>query len=213
MEENLSAYANYELGEAFFALTNKMVVRDGIPFSRTGDFEFVSPNWRKLADKKDKTPDDIKKIDEDYKMEIRDLADSCIIYMGAKTNNKTYKFSLEDYKNFLSATNVDKFAIPNDKAELEIYNKKIEIQFKKLANHGEETGDNLIDNKDFAAYIYALDMKSERDENNNFKGFILNGKITPMDYAVAYHQLKEDKDNLFSLKLRDAYKNLFVNNA
>ena len=209
MSENLSAYANYELGEAFFEIINKMVVRDGIPFSRIGDFEIVSPSWRKLADKKDKSPDEIKKIDDDYRMEIRDLADSCMVYMGAKTNNKTYKFSLEDYKNFLVSTNVDKFAIPNDKAEIENYNKKIEIQFKKIANHGEETGDNLIDNKDFAAFIYALDMKSERDENNNFKGFILNGKITPMDYAIAYRELKEDSDNMISFKLRQAYKNLF----
>ena len=209
MSENLSAYANYELGEAFFEIINKMVVRDGIPFSRIGDFEIVSPNWRKLADKKDKSPDEIKKIDDDYRMEIRDLADSCMVYMGAKTNNKTYKFTLDDYKNFLVSTNVDKFAIPNDKAEIENYNKKIEIQFKKIANHGEETGDNLIDNKDFAAFIYALDMKSERDENNNFKGFILNGKITPMDYAIAYRELKEDSDNMISFKLHQAYKNLF----
>ena len=213
MSENLSAYANYELGEAFFEIINKMVVRDGIPFSRIGDFEIVSPSWRKLADKKDKSADDIKKIDGDYRMEIRDLADSCMVYMGAKTNNKTYKFTLDDYKNFLVSTNVDKFAIPNDKAEIENYNKKIEIQFKKIANHGEETGDNLIDNKDFAAFIYALDMKSERDENNNFKGFILNGKITPMDYAIAYRELKEDSDNMISFKLRQAYKNLFLNNS
>ena len=94
MSENLSAYANYELGEAFFEIINKMVVRDGIPFPRIGDFEIVSPNWRKLADKKDKTPDEIKKIDDDYKMEIRDLADSCMVYMGAKTNNKTYRTNL-----------------------------------------------------------------------------------------------------------------------
>ncbi len=209
MSEKLSEYANYELGEAFFAIVNKMVVQDGIPFSRIGNFEFVSSSWLKLADKKDKSSAEIKKLDEDYKIEIRDLADSCIIYMGAKTKNKTYKFTLEDYKNFLSITNVDKMAIPNDKADFESYNKKIEIQFKKLANHGEESGDNLIDKRDFAAFIYALDMKSDRDEQNNFKGFILNGKITPMDYAIAYRELKEDRDNMISFKLRHAYKNLF----
>ena len=55
-------------------------------------------------------------------------------------------------------------------------------------------------------------MKSERDENNKFKGFYLNGKITPMDYAIAYRELKEDADNMISFKLRQGYKNLFVNN-
>ena len=209
MANELSAYANYELGEAFFEIINKMVIRDGIPFSRIGDFEIVSPSWRKLADKEQKTPDEIKKVDEDYKMEIRDLADSCMIYMAAKCGNKNYNITLEEYKIFLTQTNVDKTAIPNDKTELENYNKRIETQFKKIANHGEQTGDNLIDNKDFAAFIYALDMKSERDENNNFKGFILNGKITPMNYAIAYSELKEEADNMISFKLRQAYKNLF----
>ncbi len=210
MAEGLSDYANYELGEAFFEIVSKMVIADGIPFNKIGDFEIVSPSWRKLANKPDKTPDEIKQIDNDYKIEIRDLADSCMIYMAAKTGNKTYKISLEEYKAFLAQTATNKVAIPNDKIELEQYNKKIEIQFKKIANHGEESGDNLIDNKDMAAYIYALDMKSEHDENNNFTGFILNGKITPMNYAVAYRELKEDVDNLFSLKLRHAYKNLFM---
>ena len=209
MANELSAYANYELGEAFFEIINKMVIRDGIPFSRIGDFEIVSPSWRKLADKEQKTPDEIKKVDEDYKMEIRDLADSCMIYMAAKCGNKNYNITLEEYKIFLTQTNVDKTAIPNDKTELENYNKRIETQFKKIASHGEQTGDDLIDNKDFAAFIYALDMKSERDENNNFKGFILNGKITPMNYAIAYRELKEEADNMISFKLRQAYKNLF----
>ena len=209
MANELSAYANYELGEAFFEIINKMVIRDGIPFSRIGDFEIVSPSWRKLADKEQKTPDEIKKVDEDYKMEIRDLADSCMIYMAAKCGNKNYNITLGEYKIFLTQTNVDKTAIPNDKTELENYNKRIETQFKKIANHGEQTGDDLIDNKDFAAFIYALDMKSERDENNNFKGFILNGKITPMNYAIAYRELKEEADNMISFKLRQAYKNLF----
>ena len=209
MANELSAYANYELGEAFFEIINKMVIRDGVPFSRIGDFEIVSPSWRKLADKEQKTPDEIKKVDEDYKMEIRDLADSCMIYMAAKCGNKNYNITLEEYKIFLTQTNVDKTAIPNDKTELENYNKRIETQFKKIANHGEQTGDDLIDNKDFAAFIYALDMKSERDENNNFKGFILNGKITPMNYAIAYRELKEEADNMISFKLRQAYKNLF----
>ena len=97
----LSEFANYELGEAFFDIIDKMVVGDGIPFSKAGDFDIVSPGWRKLANKNNKTPDDIKKIDQDYKMEIRDLADSCILYMCAKVGNKTYKLNFEEYKKFL----------------------------------------------------------------------------------------------------------------
>ena len=205
----LSKYANYELGEAFFEILNSMVVRDGIPTPKMEPFEIVSPSWRKLADKKDKTPEEISKIDADYKTEIHDLADSCVVYMAAKTGNKTYKFTFEEYKSFLQQTNIDKTAIPTSANGIEEYNKKINIQFLKIANHGEAQGDNLIDNDDLAAFIYALDMKSERDENNQFKGFILNGKITPMNYALAYRELKEDADNMFSFKLRQAYQNLF----
>ncbi len=205
----LSQFANYELGEAFFEITSSMVVQDGIPFSKVGEFDIVSPTWRKLADKENKSPVDIKKIDDDYKIEIFDLADSCILYMSAKLMKKDYIISLDEYKHFKSMGTQARLVTPTDKLELENYNKQLQIEFLKLANHGEASGDNVIDNKDFAAYIYALDLKSKHNDNNEFQGFYLNGKITPLDYAVAYRHLKEDGDNLFTLKLRQAYKILF----
>jgi len=211
MVEKLSEFANYELGEAFFEITNSMVVQGGIPFSRIGDFEIVSPSWRKLADKENKTPADIEKIDHDYKEEIKDLADSCVLYMSAKIGAKTYTFGFEEYKKFLQATGVEKGLIPTDRLEQENYYKKVQVMFKKLANHGEANGDNMLDNKDMAAYIYALDLKSKHSETNEFQGFYLNGKITPVDYAVAYNHLREEDDNMFTLKLRQAYKILFEN--
>lgn len=207
----LSSFANYELGETFFALLNTMLVRDGIPFPTAEDFDLVSPKWRILADKENKTPEEMKKLDDDYKMEIQDLADSCILYMGNKVGNKTYLINVDEYKTFIGMVNRDKDAIPNDKATIEIYDKKIENQFLKIANHGEQTGDNLIDNRDFAAFLYALDMKVTRDTNNKFEGFILNGKITPLNYAMAYKELKDPQDNMISLKLRQAYRMLYEN--
>lgn len=207
MTENLSAYANFELGEAFFEILKSMIIADGIPFPKAEDFDFVSNSWKKLANKENKSQGDIKKLDEDYKIELCDLADSCILYMSAKTGNKSYKFSIEDYKKFLSLT--DMASIPLDNSELADYNKKIEIQFKKIANHGEDTGDDLIDRKDFAAYIYALDLCVERNDKDELAGFTLNGRISALNYAIAYRQLKEDGDNMFSFKLRQGYKNLF----
>lgn len=207
MEEQLSEYANYELGEAFFEIVNKMVLKDGIPFSKIGDFDFVSSNWRKLADKKDKSASEINKLDEDYKMEIRDLADSCIIFMSAKLKKRDFTFNFKEYQQFVNI--VDKDIIPNDSIALIEYNKRLEIYFRKIANHGEENGDNIIDHKDWAAYIYALDLKTEHNDKNEFSGFSLNGKITPINYALMYNQLREDKDNMSDLKLRQAYKNLF----
>jgi len=207
MAEQLSEYANYELGEAFFGIVDKMVLKDGIPFSKIGDFDFVSPSWRKLANKSNKSAEEIKKLDEDYKMEIRDLADSCIVFMSAKLKKKDFTFNFKEYQQFVNV--VDKNIIPNDSVALIEYNKRLEIYFKKIANHGEESGDNIIDHKDWAAYIYALDLKSEHNDKNEFSGFSLNGKITPINYALMYNQLREDKDNMSNLKLRQAYKNLF----
>ncbi len=207
----LSSFANFELGETFFAFLNTMLVRDGIPYPNADDFDFVSPKWRALADKENKSPEELKRLDDDYKMEIRDLADSCILYMGNKIGNKTYRISFEEYKRFIMLVNIDKSAIPNDKAAMGFFDTKIKNQFTKIANHGEVDGDNLIDNKDFAAFIYALDMKVTRDENDKFTGFVLNGKITPMNYAMAYKELKEADDNMTSIKLRQAYKMLYGN--
>ena len=207
----LSSFANFELGETFFTFLNTMLIRDGIPFPNAEEFDIVSPKWRNLADKENKTPEELKKLDDDYRMEIRDLADSCILYMGNKVGNKSYMITFEQYKQFIMDVNVDPYAVPTDKAAIESYTQKIKNQFTKIANHGEANGDNLIDNKDFAAFLYALDMKVTRDENDKFTGFILNGKITPMNYAMAYKELKDAEDNMISIKLRQAYKILFEN--
>ena len=209
MGEMLSQFANYELGEAFFEITDSMIIGDGIPFSKVGDFDIVSPTWRKLADKENKSPSEIEKVDEDYRIEIKDLADSCIIYMTAKLNKKTYDLTFDEYKLFIQGLPTTKRNLPSDKHEIDVYYKKLENQFLKLANHGENSGDNLIDNRDMAAYIYALDLKSKHGVNNEFLGYYLNGKITPLDFAVAYKHLREEGDNLFTLKLRQAYKILF----
>ena len=140
-----------------------------------GDFDLVSPSWRKLADKPDKSQAEIEKVDKDYKMEIRDLADSCILYMSAKIGKKDFIFNFQEYKKFLDTFNNQLLA--TDKISLEKYNKEIIIQYKKLANHGEANGDNVIDSKDIASYIYALDLKSKYDENNKFAEVIPNSQI------------------------------------
>ena len=203
----LSSYANYELGEAFFEIISMMLIKDGVPLPRLEAYDFLSPKWRKLVNKENKTPADIEKIDKDYKEEIIDIADSYAIYLAAKTGNQTYRFTFEDYKKYMQISNL--MPMPSDKAELEQYKKRLENRFRHIANHGENTGDNIIDNRDIAAYIYALDMKSERDDKNNFTGFYLNGKIAPLDYAVAFKMLQEDGESMFTFKLRHAYKNLF----
>ena len=92
------------------------------------------------------------------------------------------------------------------------YLTKIKIQiknaFKKISAHGEPTGDNLIDKSDMAAFVYAISTKSKRGANNEFLGFEINGIIKPEEYAVNENNLFQEEDNLFSLKLRLAFKML-----
>lgn len=208
MTETLSYHANHELGQSFFECTNMMVLADGSPFPWAEDFDFISKKWRELADKSEKTPADIENIDQTYKSDIQDLADSCILYMSGILKKYEFTFDINDYKKVLQLTH--SIAVPNESGNLNEYNKKIELEFMRIANHGETTGDNLIDRKDWAAYIYALDMKTQHDENNKLSGFTLNGKITKMNFALAFNQLKQEgEDNMFCFKLREGYRNLF----
>ena len=57
-----------------------------------------------------------------------------------------------------------------------------------------------------AAFIYAISTNARRDSNNKFLVFEINGIIKPEDFAVNERNLFEADDNLFSVKLRLAYK-------
>ena len=208
MSEELSQYANYELGEAFFFLVNSMLTPEGIPYPDCEDFDFISPSWRKLASKEKKSADDLKKIDELYKSEVINMADSCILYMAAKLKKKDYVFNQKEFKEFIKI--VDKSMVPNDSVTLNKYNSELDNMFLKIANHGELQGDNLIDKKDWASYVYALDLESEHNEKAEFTGFNLNGKINARNYAVMYNLIRKNEDNMASFKLREAYKNLYA---
>lgn len=208
MADFLSPNANHELGMAFFENTNMMVLPDGSPFPWAGDFDFLSKKWRDLANKPEKSPTDIEKIDKTYKNDVQELADSCILYMSGILKKYEFQFDLDNYKEILKLTH--NIAVPNESGNLNEYNKKIELEFLRIANHGEASGDNLIDRKDWAAYIYALDMKSQHDDKKKLSGFTLNGKITKMNFAMAFNLLKQEgEDNMFCFKLREAYRNLF----
>ena len=70
---------------------------------------------------------------------------------------------------------------------------------------------NLTGKIDYAQYeAYMLKYRFGRydvmNRYNNFLGFQINGLIKPEDYAVNESNLFEADDNLFSVKLRLAYK-------
>ena len=199
---------NAELGEAFALIINDMVVQSGITNPEAEPFDVVPDSCRALANKPDKTPEDIKTLDDTFKEEVRLLAESYLLYMARQTRNLTGKLDYAQYEAYMLKFRFGRYDIMNKPEYLSKVKVQIKNAFKKISAHGEEQGDNLIDKVDMAAFIFAISTKSKRDENNKFTGFEINGLIKPEDYAVNENNLFQAEDNLFSVKLRVAYKML-----
>ena len=195
-----------ELGEAFALLLNDMVVQAGIQNPKAEDFDVVSPKWRELASKENKTKEDMEILDKTFKESINELAQSYILFIAKNVGNSTGRLTYQDYEQYLMKYRFGRY----DKVMKPEYISKVKVWIKnafgKIAVHGETTGDELIDKDDMSAYIYALATKSRKDTAGNFAGFEINGVITPFNYALSERLLFEPDDNLFSVKLRIAYK-------
>lgn len=197
---------NSELGEAFALLMNNMVVQSGINNPKADDFDVTSPKWRELASKENKTQDDMEMLDVSFKESIRELAQSYILFIAKKVQNSTGKLEYQDYENYLMRYRFGHYDIENKHEYINKVKVWIKNSFDKISAHGEAEGDGLIDKEDMAAYLYALATRTKRDDAGNFAGFEINGIITPPEYALSEKLLFDAEDNLFSLKLRVAYK-------
>ena len=197
--------AVYELGEAFAFCMNDMVVQSGITNPIAENFEIVQKSWKELAQKPDKTQDDIKNLDETFKSEIYTLAKSYLLYIAKNVGNQSGKLNYEQYEEYMLSTRFGRYDVmkrPDYIAKVKV---QIKNAFDKISAHGEPNGDDLIDKDDMAAFIYAISTKTKRI-NDKFSGFEINGDIEPENYAVCENNLFEPDDNLFSTKLRIAYK-------
>ena len=203
---------NAELGEAFALIINDMVTQSGITNPKAEPFEVVPPSWKKLASKENKTQEDIKQLDEILKEEIQSLAESYLLFMAKESRNLTGKLDYNQYEMFMLKYRFGHYNVMNRPDYMAKVKAQLKTAFDKISAHGEPTGgDRLIDKSDMSAFVYAITTKSRRDENNKFLGFEINGIIEPEEYAVSEKQLFENEDNLFSVKLRTAYK--IVNNT
>lgn len=199
---------NAELGEAFALILDDMITQSGIQNPESEPFDVVPDSWRALANKPDKTPEDLKTLDEAFKSEIYSLAESFLLYIARETRNLTGKLEYQQYEAYMLKHRFGRYDVMNKPEYLSKVKVQIRNAFNKISAHGENSGDNLIDKHDMAAFIYALSTRSRRDENGNFAGFEINGFIKPEEYAVSENNLFEADDNLFSVKLRIAYKML-----
>ena len=201
------AMGNSELGEAFALILNDMVTQSGITNPNAECFEVVPDSWRTLAKKENKTSQDIQKLDTILKEELDCLAQSYLLFISKTVKNQTGKIDYSQYESFMLKYRFGKYDVMNKPEYLNKVKIQIRNAFNKLSAHGETSGDNLIDKHDMAAYIYALATRVKRgDDGKSFKGFEINGIITPEEYAVNERNLFEAEDNLVSLKLRVAYK-------
>lgn len=199
---------NAELGEAFALIINDMVTQSGITNPDAEMFDVMPDSWRNLANKPDKTPEDISNLDKSFKAEIKSLAESYLLFMARETRNLTGKLDYAQYEAYMLKYRFGHYDVMNKPEYLAKVKVQIRNAFNKLSAHGEPSGDNLIDKYDMAAFVCAISIKSRRDSGGNFLGFDINGLIKPEEYAVNEKNLFEPDDNLFSVKLRIAYKML-----
>lgn len=196
---------NAELGEAFAYIISDMVMQSGITNPDAEAFDVVPDSWRELANKPDKTPEDIKNLDETFKAEVCTLAESYLLFMARETRNLTGKLDYTQYETYMLKYRFGRYDVMQKPEYLKVVKGQIKNAFNKIASHGEASGDNLIDKCDMAAFIYAISTKSRRGASGKFAGFEINGLIKPEDYAVNENNLFKPEDNLFSVKLRIAY--------
>jgi hypothetical protein len=201
-----------ELGEGFAMALNDMVVQSGITNPRAEEFDIVSKSWRELAGKPDKTQEDFEKLDKRFKDEVKTLAESYLLFIAKEVGNLTGKLDYHQYETYMLKYRFGRYDAMNQPEYLRKVKVQIRTAFNKISAHGALSGgDNLIDKKDMAVFIYALATKSSRDKDNKFTGFEINGIIKPENYAVSENLLFRDEDNLFSIKLRVGYAMLFEN--
>jgi hypothetical protein len=199
---------NAELGEAFALILDDMITQSGIYNPQSEPFDVTPDSWRALANKPNKTPEEIKNLDDSLKSEIYSLAESFLLYMARETRNLTGKLEYQQYEAYMLKHRFGRYDVMNKPEYISQVKVKIRNAFNKISAHGEQSGDDLIDKHDMAAFIYALTTRSRRDTNGNFAGFEINGFIKPEEYAVSEHDLFESADNLFSVKLRVAHQML-----
>ena len=200
--------ANAELGEAFALVMDDMVTQTGIPNPDAEEFDIMSESWRKLADKPDKTPEENQKLDNSLKNEVKAYAHSYLLYICKETKNTTGKLESSQYESYMIKHRFSKYGFATMKPEyLNMIKEQIKNAFIKIASHGDMNNpDNIIDKNDMECFIYALLILSRKNNNGEFVGFKINGKLSPQNYAVNEHFLFEAGENFFSEKLNLAYK-------
>ena len=130
---------NAELGEAFALSVNDMVVQSGITNPKAEPFDITTPSWRTLAQKEDKTEEELQKLDTIFKDSVNTLAQSYILFIARNTGNISGKLGCEDYEKFMLKYRFGRYNIENRADYIAELKRKIKNAFNKIASHGENT--------------------------------------------------------------------------
>lgn len=180
---------NAQTGKAVAMMLDNMLTNPN------GEIGFTSDDWKTLANKPNKTPEDIKKLDAEYNTNIQKLGNSMTKYISESFASGG-DINLDAFTKFQSngAMNLSGLTA-EQKAQLKT---SYETAFNRL----DINKDGKLDEKEMSAFMHALDF----DSNNK-----MNGKITSADYYTAASSLDDPNQNIMDKKLSYCYNKLYGN--
>ena len=159
----------------------------------TGEINFTSEEWRELAAKPNKTPEEVQKLNTEYNNNIQKLGNSMTKYISESFANggDIDSAAFMKFQNN-GAMNLDGLTA-EEKAMLETSN---QTAFNRI----DVNGDGKIDNKEMTAFMHALDF----DDKNR-----MGGVIKAEDYYNCASQLDDPNENLLDTKINYCYNKLY----
>ena len=166
---------------------------DNMLTTGAGEITVTSNEWRELAAKKDKTPEDIKKLDTEYNTNMQKLGNSMAQYISQTFANGG-DIDGAAFEKFQNSGAMDLSGLTQD--EIAALKTSNQIAFKRI----DLNGDGKIDAKEMSAYMMAMDF----DDKNR-----MGGSIKAEDYMRNASQLDDPNQNLLDQKLAYSYKKLY----
>lgn len=178
---------NAQTGKAVAMMLDNMLTN---PNTEVG---FTSDDWKTLANKPNKTPEDKKKLDSEYNTNIQKLGNSMTKYIS-ESFAKGGDIDLNAFMKFQSHGAMNLSGLTSEqKAQLKT---SYETAFTRL----DINKDGKLDEREMSAFMHALDF----DSNNK-----MNGRITAADYYTAASTLDDPNQNLMDKKLNYCYNKLY----
>ena len=155
----------------------------------TGEINFTSEEWRELAAKPNKTPEEVQKLNTEYNNNIQKLGNSMTKYIS---------------ESFANGGDIDSAAFMKFQNEglSDVEIKNMEESNNNVFNRLDHDGDGVISEKEMAAFYYAMDF----DDKN-----VGNGSIDTVSYYANMSILDDPNENIFDKKMDYTYNMLSQN--